>query len=174
VARRWLWWPVAGVVVSLLLPVATVLVASMSLGWRFAAVQSGSMEPIYPVGSLMAIRPIDPSEVRVGMPLAFVPDDGRPFVTHRVIEVREGPAGLEFRTQGDANVRPDPEIVPARAVRGRAAWAIPQLGRIVGWLAWPRGFLMLFVAPGVALVLSELWLYHRHGGPRTPVGRKRD
>ena len=49
VRRRWMWWPVAGATISLLLPVATFLVAAMVLGWRLEAVQSGSMEPTYPV-----------------------------------------------------------------------------------------------------------------------------
>ena len=154
---RWRWLPVAGVTVSLLLPVATFLVVALVVGWRLQVVESGSMEPVYPVGALVIVRPVDPSDVRVGMPLAFEPDDGRPLVTHRVIEVLERSSGLMFRTQGDANARPDPDAVPARAVRGQGAWAIPQLGRVVQWLAWPRGFLLLVLAPGVMLAVTEAW-----------------
>jgi signal peptidase len=151
-----MWLPVAGVVASLLLPVATFLVASLLLGWRLQVVESGSMEPIYPVGSLVVVRSIDPSDVRPGMALAFVPDDGRSLVTHRVIEVVTTGGGVGFRTQGDANRQPDPEPVPARAVRGQAAWAVPQLGRLVKWLAWPRGFVLLVVVPAVIFAISEL------------------
>src|SRR5262245_19470104 len=117
----------------------------MLLGWRLQAVESGSMEPLYPVGSLVVVQPIDPSDVRVGMPLAFVPDDERPLVTHRVVKVLDSSSGLSFRTQGDANAKVDPHPVPARAVRGQAVWAVPQLGRVITWLAWPRGFVLLVV-----------------------------
>jgi len=141
---------------SLLLPLATFLTVAVLLGWRLEAVESGSMEPAFPVGSLVVVVPVEPSEVSVGMPLAFDPDDGRPLVTHRVVDVVEGPGGLAFRTRGDANATNDPAPVPARAVRGRAAWAVPQLGRLVNWLAWPRGFIALVAVPGLLLVAGEV------------------
>ena len=94
----------------------------------------------------------------MGTPIAFVPDDGRELVTHRVVEVLEQSSGLAFRTKGDANATADPQPVPARAVRGRATWAVPQLGRAVDWLAWPRGFVLLVLVPGCLLVVSEVRL----------------
>jgi signal peptidase len=151
-----MWLPTAGVTLSLLLPVATFLVASLLLGWRLEVVQTGSMEPIYPVDSLVVVRPINPSDIRVGTPIAFDPEDGRELVTHRVVQVLESSSGLAFRTQGDANANPDPQPVPARQVRGRATWAVPQLGRLVQWLEWPRGFVLLVVLPATALVVTEL------------------
>jgi len=160
-SRRWVWMPVAGVTTSLLLPVATFLITAVLLGWRLEAVETGSMAPLYPVGSLVVVRPVDPSDIRVGAAIAFVPDDGRGLVTHRVVQVLDQPSGLSFRTKGDANATIDPQPVPARAVRGRAAWAVPQLGRLVRWLAWPRGFLLLVVAPALLLVLSEARLRRR-------------
>lgn len=107
------------------------------------------------MGSLVVVRPLDPSDVRVGMAIVFVPDDDRLLVTHRVVKVVDGPSGLSFRTQGDASATADPQPVPARAVRGRAAWAVPKLGRLVRWLAWPRGFLVLVVLPALVLGISE-------------------
>ena len=158
--RRWVWVPVGAVTVSLVLPIATFLVACVLLGIRLLVVESGSMEPQYPVGSLMVVRPVDPSAVDVGMAIAFVPGDGRSLVTHRVVEVLHQANGLAFRTQGDANASPDPRLVPTRSVRGRAAWAVPHLGRPVRLLAWPRGFLLLVVVPGFVLAVAE-WRDHR-------------
>jgi signal peptidase len=119
------------------------------------------MEPLYPVGSLVVVRPIDPSDVREGMPIAFVPEDERPLVTHRVVKVLDSSSGLSFRTQGDANAKADPHPVPARALRGQAVWAVPQLGRVIRWLAWPRGFLLLVALPAALLLASELWARRR-------------
>jgi len=164
-SRRWLWLPVAGVTLSLVLPVATFLVAASLVGWRLEAVETASMEPLYPVGSLVVVRPVDPTDVRVGTPLAFKPDDERPLVTHRVVQVIDDQGGLAFRTKGDANATADPQPVPARAVRGRAAWAVPQLGRLIRWLAWPRGFLLLVVGPALVLLVTELRVRRRAPAP---------
>jgi len=171
--RRSLAFPVAAVMASLLLPVATFLVTTLLLGWRLEAVESGSMAPLFPVGSLVVVRPVDPSQVGVGTALVFVPDDGRPLVTHRVVQVlRPDAGGVSFRTKGDANATIDPNPVPDRAVRGRAAWAVPQLGRVVRWLAWPRAFVLFVVLPAIALAVTELAeLGARARRSRSPASR---
>ena len=153
---RWVWAPAATVLLTLLLPVAIFLVAMVLSGHRLEAVQTGSMRPTYPVGSLLVVEPIDPSDVRVGMPLSFVSPDTDAVVTHRVISVLDGQDGLFFRTQGDANATPDALPIPARAVRGRVRWAVPRIGDAMIWFAWPRGFLLLVVTPTVMLVLGEV------------------
>jgi signal peptidase len=152
---RWLWAPAAAVLLAVLLPLAVFLVAMLLSGHHLEAVQTGSMQPTYPVGSLLVVEPIDPSDVRVGMPLSFVSPDTNAFVTHRVVAVLDQPDGLFFRTQGDANATADPSPVPARAVRGRVRWAVPRIGDAMVWFAWPRGFILLVVTPTLILVLAE-------------------
>jgi signal peptidase len=138
-----------------LLPLAAFLVAVWLLGWQLQAVLSGSMEPTYPVGSLLVVAPIDASEVEPGMALVFEdPAAAGRIVTHRVIALAPG-GSLQFVTQGDANARPDPIPVPARMVRGRVLWQVNHLGTALTWLEWPRGFLLLVLLPALLLVLSE-------------------
>jgi len=69
--RGWLAAALAAVVVSLLLPLATFLVATWLLGWQLQHVLSGSMSPTYPVGSLLVTAQIDASDVRAGMAIVF-------------------------------------------------------------------------------------------------------
>jgi signal peptidase len=152
----WGWAPVAAVSISLLAPVTVFVVWSVLTGHRLEAVRSGSMQPTYSVGSMLVVKSVDPSAVRVGMPLSFVTADGDIIETHRVIQVLQDKNGLAFRTQGDANRTPDPDPVPASAVRGSVKWSVPHVGEIMLWLRWPRGFILLVVTPLAALLAFEI------------------
>jgi signal peptidase len=160
--RRWLLAPVATLALTVLLPVAGLLVAVWTGGWRLEIVRTGSMEPTYPVGSMTVVEPVDASEVRPGMALSFV-DPGSPgqVVTHRVVRVIGQDTGLFFETQGDANATPDPELVPARNVRGKVGWHVPHLGSAAWALRGARAPLALVVAPGVLLALGEWRAWRR-------------
>jgi signal peptidase I len=154
--RGWLTATLAAVVVSVLLPLATFLVATWLLGWQLQNVLSGSMGSTYPVGSLLVTAQIDASEVRAGMPIVFEDplEPGR-LVTHRVV----GPVPEDasaFHTRGDANADLDPAAVPARLVRGKVLWSVSGLGAVLDWLKWPNGFVLLVGVPGALLVASEL------------------
>jgi signal peptidase len=119
------------------------------------------MAPTYPVGSLLVVAPVDAAAVEPGMAITFDdPSDAGRLVTHRVVALAPGDV-VAFITRGDANVIDDPFPVPARSVRGRALWHVPALGYAVDALRWPRGFLVLVVAPGVALAIGELVAWRR-------------
>lgn len=152
----WGWAPVAAVTISLLLPAAVFVIWSVLTGHRLEAVRSGSMTPTYSVGSMLVVKTVDPSDVRVGMPLSFVVPDEGVIETHRVIAVTHDKNGLSFRTKGDANRTPDPDPVPASAVRGSVKWSVPHVGELMLWLRWPRGFLLLVVTPLAALLAFEV------------------
>jgi signal peptidase len=164
-ANRWRGWQAAAlaVVLALLVPLATFLVAAWLLGWQLQSVLSGSMSPTYPVGSLLVVAQIDPSDVEPGMAIAFEdPADTARIVTHRVVRAA-ATADLAFIMKGDANATVDPRAVPARLVRGRVLWHVTALGAVLDWLQWPRSFLVLVVIPAVLLTLMEgrAWL-RRH------------
>lgn len=153
--------PLAAFVLAVMVPLAGLLVSSWVLGWNLQPVYSGSMDPTYPVGSLLVVEPIDASEVRPGMAVTYA-DPAQPhrLVTHRVLRSVPG-ENLAFMTQGDANVTPDPQPVPARFVRGKVRWHLPGVGAAVRWLEWPRGFLILVVAPALVLLVTEAQAWRR-------------
>lgn len=131
-------------------------------GWRIQTVETASMEPTVLAGSAVVVEPIDASDVRVGMPIAFRDEHrGDEMVTHRVIEVIDRPAGVAFRTQGDANDSPDAHLVSGRAVEGRMRWHVPYLGEALGWLGWPWGFAALVGAPLAVLLVGEIAVWRR-------------
>ncbi len=149
----------AAAAVALMLPLAAFLVAVWLFGGQLQAVLSGSMAPTVPQGSLIVMAPVDPAGVEPGMAITFAdPSDPSRLVTHRVVSTAPGTT-LQFITQGDANTDPDAYPVPARLVRGRVLWHVPGLGLVLDWLAWPRGFLLLVVLPGVLLLVLEAGPY---------------
>jgi signal peptidase I len=158
--------PLAVLVVAVVLPFTTFAVASWLMGWQLQPVLSASMTPTFPVGSLLVVGPIDPSEVRPGMAITF-DDPGQPgrMVTHRVIATAPGER-LAFETQGDASAHADPFPVPARSVRGEVLWHVPGLGHAVHALRWPTGFVLLVVVPGLALAVGEVRAWRRRAADR--------
>jgi len=153
IAGGWLTATLAAVGVAVLLPLATFLTASWLLGWQLQSVLSGSMEPTYPVGSLLVVQAIDPATVRPGSPIVFRdPSDASRIVTHRVVAVAPG-EGLAFITKGDANAARDLVPVPAERIFGQPLWSVSHLGTALEWLAWPRSLLLVLI-PGALLVLD--------------------
>jgi signal peptidase len=140
---------------AVLLPLTTFLVAAWLLGWQLQSVQSGSMTPTYPVGSLLVVGQMDAGDAEPGMAIVFEdPREPGRLITHRVVARTPGDA-LAFITKGDANTTADPAPVPARLVRGRVLWSVSFLGNLMDWLQWPRSFALLVVLPALALAVVE-------------------
>jgi signal peptidase len=164
--RGWRAAALAAVLVALV-PLTAFLVSAWLLGWQLQHVQSGSMTPTYPVGSLLVTAQLDPADVAVGMPIVFEdPREPGRLVTHRVVAVTPG-SQLAFTTRGDANATNDPSPVPARLVRGRVLWSVTYLGSVLDWLQWPRSFLLLVVVPALLLWRAE-WRARR--SPKAGTG----
>jgi len=152
------WWQAAALAatVALLLPLATFLVAVWLLGWQLQHVESGSMSPTYPVGSLLVTGDVAASEVHVGMPIVFEdPREPGRLITHRVVALAPG-GELAFVTRGDANTTNDAVPVSVRLVRGRVLWHVTVLGAVLDWLQWPRSFLVFVLLPAVLLIGLQL------------------
>lgn len=116
------------------------------------AVLSGSMEPAYPPGTLVVVRPVEPDAVRVGDAITYQRESGKPaVVTHRVTQVRVTVTGEQrWTTQGDANAIPDVEPVRAEQIRGTVWYSVPHLGHVQ---VWGTGAQREIVASAVGVVL---------------------
>lgn len=153
--------PVAGLLAAaLLLPIAFALALGFVAGWRLEFVQTGSMVPTYPIGSLLVASPIDASEVESGMVVTFQdPNPGREgtLTTHRIIRVKRDQRGnVSFITKGDANNDRDTYPVPAENIRARIRWGIPKLGDLLWSLRGPWGLVVFIGIPFVLFAMSEL------------------
>lgn len=131
IARIW------NVLLTVFLLIAAALVIAFA-GVRLAGlapyvVLSGSMEPEYPVGSLIYVKDADPSSVEVGQAITFRQGSGT-LVTHQVYEI-DSEQQL-FYTQGIANVDSSGEIMhdaaptPWSSLVGQPIACVPYLGYV--------------------------------------------
>ena len=147
-------------IVTTVCVVVTVILAILLAGVRLVGLKpyvvlSGSMEPKYPVGSMIYTKKVDPSELQKGDPLTFRLNSGA-VATHRIIEViQPDKAGdkLSFRTKGDANAIADADPIPADRVLGKPIFCVPLLGFIANFIQRPPG---LYVAVGVGIFVIIL------------------
>ena len=90
------------VIAAVLLAIA--LVGARLFGFKVFTVLSGSMEPKYPVGSLIYVKKVDYTTLKSGDVITFMLDENT-VATHRIVEVvpdQEDPSVIRFRTKGDA------------------------------------------------------------------------
>ena len=114
-----------------------------------------SMEPAIPIGSVVMPGSSNPDEIRIDDVVTVVADNGV-MITHRVTRVVDVPEGRFFELKGDANPRPDPALVPVRAVVGRIDTQLPYVGYPLSFLAMPSGIVSLAAALGTLLI--AIWL----------------
>lgn len=129
------------------------LVGVRLFGLKPFRVLSGSMEPVYPEGSLIYIRKTDYRELKVGDAITYRLDKDT-VVTHRITEILVNdadPHTVRYFTKGDANACRDSDSVHRRDVLGRPVFCIPALGRAAGFIQSGRGALFLLMLFALAL-----------------------
>ncbi|PZQ91983.1 MAG: signal peptidase I [Leifsonia xyli] len=93
---------------------------------------TSSMEPNYPPGTLVIVKPIATQDIRIGTVVTYQLTSGEAeVVTHRVIEIVQPnlPGGeVSFITKGDANGAADEKPVMPVQVRGAVWYAVPWIG----------------------------------------------
>ncbi len=121
------WIVYAVIIVSLL------LAAPILFGYRPMTVLSGSMEPTYPVGSVVYLKETPFEDLQVGDAITFALGDTGAVATHRIVEINE--KGKTFVTKGDANPSNDTSAVSYSDVKGKVSdIAIPVLGYFLSYI----------------------------------------
>lgn len=100
-------------------------------------VRTGSMAPALHTGDLVIVRHADPATLRVGDIATYRQANGV-LVTHRIAAIDASGAQRVFAFRGDANRVPDPQPVPAAAVRGQVWFSLPYVGTVGARLAEAR------------------------------------
>ena len=137
-------------------------------------VQSDSMSPAIGAGSVVYVTDAGPETLSEGEVITYRTagggESGR--VTHRIVEVVDRDGTRAFRTKGDANEDPDPQLVDPNQVVGRVAFHVPLVGYVVAFAGTDLGLALLVVVPAVLLVASELWdLYRGVGDAQADEGQ---
>ena len=135
------------------------------LGYSFMNVLTPSMQSVYPPGSMVIIKRVDPATIHIGDNITYAKADES--VTHQVIGITENFEGSNergFETQGVDNDTPDFEIVRAVNVVGVVKTHIPKVGN---WLEWLRGNLIL--VGGFALGIPLLAILLKGAFRKEPI-----
>ena len=116
------------------------------------AVQTASMEPTYPVGSIIYVKNVKGAEVKVGDPITYTISTDGLLATHRVVQI-DAERQL-FYTKGDAADTADATPVPWSAVVGIPKFSIPKLGFMAQYVASKQGRVIAVTAAAILLVLA--------------------
>ena len=120
-------------------------------GYTVYRVETGSMAPTHPVGSIIYVEDVDPEEISVGDVITFRTGTGSSKVTtHRVIGIDEEG---RYITKGDNNDDRDLDPVTYERVEGKVVLGISALGYIAPIFLnlYGRIFLGVLVAVAVGL-----------------------
>ncbi|WP_051973611.1 signal peptidase I [Cryobacterium sp. MLB-32] len=127
-------------------------------------VLTSSMEPGYPPGTLIIVRPVDPNELRLGDVITYQIQSGKPgVITHRIIAINSSAGDRTFVLKGDNNSKADVEEVLAEQVQGRLWYAVPFIGYVNSavnganrsWII-PVGAVLLFSYAGYMMASGAL------------------
>lgn len=143
--------------------------------YRLLIVQSGSMEPVIKVGSLVISG--QRNEYKVGDIITFQDlDNPKISITHRIVEINEEQEEKTFTTKGDANQGVDQENIPASKVFGKVLFTIPYAGYAVAYTKTKQGLTLLIVIPAVLIITSEIFSINselkKHLKKKSALGEK--
>jgi len=122
-------------------------------GVQVYGVLTGSMEPAYPTGSLIYVKRVDTSDLRVNDVITFSISPGV-IATHRIVELvpdENNPSVIQYRTKGDANKDVDASLVSANNIIGKAMFAIPVMGYVANFIQHPPGIYIAILVCGLMI-----------------------
>ena len=134
------------------------------LGFKSYVVTSGSMEPKYPVGSLILVKTVPAKDITVGDAITFYMKNTDIVATHQVYEIDK--EQNVFRTQGinnrdsKGNILHDAAPVAFDSLIGKPVACIPYLGSVSRFCtATPNNYIVLGLAAaaaGISFVIDEI------------------
>lgn len=110
-----------------------VVYAPKMMGYKTYSIETGSMSPTIPRGSMVYVKPIeDYTEYSVDDIVTFSANDEQGSFTHRIVKINENER--TFETKGDANSSVDLSPTSFEFAVGRVQFAIPYLGFVASFL----------------------------------------
>lgn len=128
----------SGILLIVLAALAGILIIPKVMGYEEMAVLTGSMEPKYPVGSLIFVKEENPENLKVGDVITYGLSEDT-VVTHRIVEINKDEQSVV--TKGDANESNDGNPIPYNNIVGKAHFCVPYLGFISMNIKTPKGII---------------------------------
>jgi len=139
-------------------------------GLHLVRLETGSMAPTLPAGSVLLLRDVAGREVSAG-DVVTVARPGHSPVTHRVVEAVPAGEGARLVLRGDANGMDDPEPYLVDRV-GLLVAGVPLGGGLLAALGTPAGMIAVSLAASL-LVLWSWWPQRRPRHRAEPPPRRR-
>ena len=128
--------------VLVLMVVGAIIFSQEALGNRtiggrhFYEVTSTSMQSVYPKGSIVFVRDIEPSQLAVGDDIVFL-NEVNEFITSRITVIEENhedTGEMAFITAGVDDEADNSKVAVVSQIRGKVTGSIPLLGVILSWI----------------------------------------
>lgn len=158
------------IVIALFLLILSIAVIASKLtgkeqnifGYELKSVLSGSMEPTFLTGSIIAIKTGgDMTGFQPGDVITFMKKENV-FVTHRIIEVIHDGENVLYRTKGDFNNNADGDLVNSSNVIGKyTGFTIPYAGYFFAYASTNIGSALLLIIPGLLLIGNSTFSFWR-------------
>ncbi len=121
--------------------------------FRFFVVQSGSMSPTLPIGSVIMTTPA--GEIAKNTMITYFTKEGA-IVTHRVVDIITESGQKSFVTKGDANSTNDDSLVAQSMVIGKVSLVVPHIGRVFSAVRTTPGYILLVIVPSLYLLIHGM------------------
>lgn len=148
----------SSVLVIVMIIVAVLMVGVRLLGLQVYTVLSGSMEPEYPVGSLVYVREVDTSTLELRDVITFKLSE-ETTATHRIIDIipdEKDPQKIRYQTKGDSNDFEDGTLLEPEDIIGKVIFKIPYMGYLAMFLGTKQGKLAAIAACAAMLLITLL------------------
>ena len=129
------------------------------LGYSVFRVMTGSMEPAIETDSLIVVKRVEPSEIKIGDVISFFSQDpahGGAVNTHRVTAIEQNGEEWNFVTKGDANQLEDKYVTSSKDLIGKVVYVSHVMGIIVHLLSNPLIFIPVIVLPMFVILVYNL------------------
>ena len=127
-----------------------------AFGYQFKSVLSGSMEPTFLTGSIIAVKPVkeeDKKKLQKGDVITFV-DSKKRLITHRIVGTKMSGEYIMYETKGDNNNAADKDLVLSDNVKALyTGYTAPYIGYFINFAQSKEGSALLLIAPGILLLI---------------------
>ncbi|MGM9954323.1 MAG: signal peptidase I SipW [Peribacillus sp.] len=132
-----------------------------AFGYQIKSVLSGSMEPTFQTGSVIAVKPLNGEEnisLKKGDIITFQEDENK-LITHRIVKAVNQNGHVMYETKGDNNSGPDQQLVLADNVVAKyEGFNVPYVGYFINYASSQKGAALLMIVPGVLLIIYAGYL----------------
>ncbi len=135
--------------------IAIGLVALKIFGFSVYSVRTASMEPTYPVNSIVFVQRTNPASIAVGDTITYTLNEDGDTVTHRVVSIDK--ENRTFTTKGDNNNVEDAKPVSWENTIGRVMFSLPTGGKAFTFVSSEKNRpFMIAIIVGL-LVITIVW-----------------